>query len=173
MTLFTCQYLLFSPFRARKKFVQKTNIYTWFKLSGNQPFLPHFEFLFEYHYDVTFHVTRSIQPWLIQCLKRKFLKSFLQLLELKCMVVEDKQLYIRGGSRPKIEPCLNMLEFVTFQIVCYALRLRMNTFGGAFFNRLKWGCPASLAPPAPPSSLAYQSCVTSHVIPQMDSLLAG
>ena len=89
------------------------------------------------------------------------------------MVVEDKQLYIRGGSRPKIEPCLNMLEFVTFQIVCYALRLRMNTFGGAFFNRLKWGCPASLAPPAPPSSLAYQSCVTSHVIPQMDSLLAG
>ena len=89
------------------------------------------------------------------------------------MVVEDKQRYIRGGSRPKIEPCLNMLEFVTFQIVCYALRLRMNTFGGAFFNRLKWGCPAaSLAPPAPLSSLAYQSRVTSHVIRQMDSLLA-
>ena len=79
------------------------------------------------------------------------------------MVVEDKQLYIRGGSRPKIEPCLNMLEFVTFQIVCYSLRLRMNTFGGAYFNRLKWGCPSSLAPP---SSLAYQSRVTSHVNPK-------
>ena len=89
------------------------------------------------------------------------------------MVVEDKQLYIRGGLRPKIGPCLNMLEFVTFQIVCYALRLRVNTFGGAFFNRLKWGCPASLAPPTPLSSLAYQSRVTSHVIRQMDSLLAG
>ena len=170
MTLFTCQYLLLSPFRPRKKFVRKTNIYTCFKLSGNQPFLFHFEFLFEYHYDVTFHVTRSIQPWLIQCLKRKFLKSFLQLLELKCMVVEDKQLYIRGGSRPKIEPCLNMREVVTFQIVCYALSLRMNTFGGAFFSRLKWRCPASLDLP---SFLACQSRVTSHVIPQMDSLLAG
>jgi len=144
VTLF---YLLFSPFRPRKKFVRKTNIYTWFKLSFNQPFLPHFEFLFEYHYDVTFHVTTSIQPWLIQCLKRKFLRSFLQLLELKCMAVEEKQLYIRGGSRPKIEPCLNMLEFVTFRIVCYASRLRMNTFEGAFFSRLKWGFPGSLAPP--------------------------
>ena len=86
------------------------------------------------------------------------------------MVVEDKQLYIRGGSRPKIEPCLNMREVVTFQIVCYALSLRMNTFGGAFFSRLKWRCPASLDLP---SFLACQSRVTSHVIPQMDSLLAG
>ena len=150
MTLFTCQYLLFSPFRPRKKFVRKTNIYTWFKLSGNQSFLPHFEFLCEYQYDVTFHVTRSIQPWLIQCLKRKFLKSFLQLLELKCMVVEDKQRYIRGGSRPKIEPCLNMLEFVTLQIVCYALRLRMNTFGGAFFQPIEMGVPCIPCSPCSP-----------------------
>ena len=54
-------------------------------------------------------MTTSIQPWLIQCLKRKFLKSFLQLLELNCMAVQEKQLYLREGSRPKIEPCLNML----------------------------------------------------------------
>ena len=79
------------------------------------------------------------------------------------MAVEEKLLYIRGVSRPKIEPCLNMLEFVTFRIVCYALRLRMNTFGRAFFSPLKWGFPASLALP---SSLACQSRVTSHVIPQ-------
>ena len=52
----------------------------------------------------------SLQPWLIQRLERKFLESFLQLLELKCMAVEEKQLYLRGGSRAKIEPCLNMLE---------------------------------------------------------------
>ena len=26
------------------------------------------------------------------------------------MAVEEKQLYLRGGSRAKIEPCLNMLE---------------------------------------------------------------
>ena len=66
----------------------KTNIYTWFKLSYNQPFLPHFEFLFEYHYDVTFHVTTSLQPQLIQRVERKFLESFFQILELKCMAVE-------------------------------------------------------------------------------------
>ena len=39
-----------------------------------------------------------------------FLESFLQLLDLKCMAVEEKQLYLRGGSRPKIEPFLNMPE---------------------------------------------------------------
>ena len=39
-----------------------------------------------------------------------FLESFLQLLELKCMAVEEKQLYLSGGSRLKIEPCVNMLE---------------------------------------------------------------
>ena len=88
----------------------KTNIYTWFKLSCNQPFPPHFEFLYEYHYNVTFKVTTSLQPQLIQRLERKFLESFLQLLELKCVAVEEKQLYLRRGSRPKIEPCLNMLE---------------------------------------------------------------
>ena len=26
------------------------------------------------------------------------------------MTVEEKQLYLRGGSRPKIEPRINMLE---------------------------------------------------------------
>ena len=88
----------------------KTNNYTWFKLSCNQPFIPRFEFLFEYHYDVTFHVGTLLHPLLIQRLERKFLKSFLQLLELKCMAVEEKQLYLRGGLRQKIEPCLNMLE---------------------------------------------------------------
>ena len=88
----------------------------------------------------------------------------------KCMAVEEKQPYIHGGSRPKIAPCLNMLEFVTFRIVCYASRLRMNTFGEAFFSRLKWGFPASLNLP---SSLGCQSRVTSHVIPQMDSLFGG
>ena len=65
-----------------KKSYGKTNIYTWFTLSCNQPFLPHFEFLFEYQYNVTFYVTTSLHPLLIQRLERKFLKSFLQLLEL-------------------------------------------------------------------------------------------
>ena len=62
-----------------------------YKLSCKQPFLPHFEFLLEYHYDVKFQETTSIQPWLIQCLKIKFLERFLQLLELKCMAVEKKK----------------------------------------------------------------------------------
>ena len=44
-------------------------------------------------------------------------QSFLQLLELKCVAVEEKQLYLRGGSRPKIEPCLNMLE--CFALACF------------------------------------------------------
>ena len=61
-----------------------------------------------------FHVTKSLQPQLIQRLEIKFLESFLQLLELKCMAVEEKQLYLRGGLRPKIEPCLNMLEIPVF-----------------------------------------------------------
>ena len=47
----------------------KTNIYTWFKLSWNQPFLPHFEFLFEYHYGVTFYASTSLQR-----LDRKFIE---------------------------------------------------------------------------------------------------
>ena len=32
------------------------------------------------------------------------------------MAVEEKRFYLRGGSRPKIEPCLNMLEFADLQI---------------------------------------------------------
>ena len=28
------------------------------------------------------------------------------------MPVEERKLYLRGGSRPKIEPYLNMLEFM-------------------------------------------------------------
>ena len=40
-------------------------------------------------------MTTSLQPQLIQRLERKFLESFLQLLELKCMAVEEKQLYLR------------------------------------------------------------------------------
>ena len=31
------------------------------------------------------------------------------------MTVEEKQLYRRGGSRPKIKPCLNMLEITLLQ----------------------------------------------------------
>ena len=58
-------------------------------------------------------MTTSLQPQLIQRLERKFLESVLQILELKCMAVEKKQLYLRGGSRQKIEPCLNMFEFVS------------------------------------------------------------
>ena len=27
------------------------------------------------------------------------------------MAIEEKELYLRGGLRPKIEPCLNMLEY--------------------------------------------------------------
>ena len=42
--------------------------------------------------------------------KRVSQKFVLQLLELKCMAVEEKQLYLRGESRPKIEPCLDMFE---------------------------------------------------------------
>ena len=104
----------------------KTN--TWFKLSCNQPFLPHFEFLFECHYGVTFDVTTSLQPQLIQRLEGKFLESFLQLLELKCVAVEEEQLYLRegeggGGSKTKIEPCFNMLEL--FDIITLQLALFM------------------------------------------------
>ena len=28
------------------------------------------------------------------------------------MAVEEEQLYLRGGSRPKLEPCLDMLELL-------------------------------------------------------------
>ena len=130
--------------------------YTWFKLSCNQPFLPDFEFLFEYLYDVTFHVTTLIQPWLIQCLKRKFLKSFLQLLELNCMAVQEKQLYLREGSRPKIEPCLNMLEwYLSFLLPTPQLQhlqqpnrpllliLPSNEIGNSLIIR-KYSCKTSL-----------------------------
>ena len=82
-------------------------------------------------------MTSSFQPWLIQCLKRKFLKSFLELLELKCMAVEEKQLYLRGGSRPKIKPCLNMFEYwlndslsgnlVSFYIVSLVFKLLFSS----------------------------------------------
>ena len=54
--------ILSVPAMEKIRTVKQMNIYTWFKLSCNQPFLPHFEFLFEYHYDVTFHVTTSLQP---------------------------------------------------------------------------------------------------------------
>ena len=55
--------------------------------------------------------------------ERKSLESFLQLLEFKCMALEEKPLYLRGGSIPKIEPCLDMLEFANSKYICLPLKL--------------------------------------------------
>ena len=59
----------------------KTNIYRCFKLSCNQPFLPQFEFLFEYYYEVM-HVSRdyitstliNLMPW--KKVSQKFFATF-------------------------------------------------------------------------------------------------
>ena len=101
-------------------------------------------------------MTTLIQPWLIQCLKRKFLKSFLQLLELNCMAVQEKQLYLREESRPKIELCLNMLEwYLSFLLPTPQLQrlqqpnrpllliLQSNEIGNSLIIR-KYSCKTSL-----------------------------
>ena len=55
-------------------------------------------------------MTTSLQAQLIQLLERKFLESFLQLLESKCMAVEEKQLYPRGGRGQKLSHALTCLS---------------------------------------------------------------
>ena len=39
------------------------------------------------------------------------------------MALEEKRLYLRGGSRPKIEPYLDMLEFANSKYICLPLKL--------------------------------------------------
>ena len=63
-------------------------------------------------------MTTSLQPQLIQRLERKFLESFVQLLELKCMTVEEKTaLSSRGVETKKL----------SHAFTCLSLSTRLNT----------------------------------------------
>ena len=93
----------------------KTSIYTWFKFSCNQPFLPHLEFLFEYRYDATFHVTTPLQPKLIKRLERKFLKSFFAAVRIKVHGRRRKTaLSSMGGRDQKLSHALTCLSSFSF-----------------------------------------------------------
>jgi len=50
------------------------------------------------------------------------------------MAVEEKQLYLRGGARAEIEPCLNMLEdtLTTKLIVQLSMMVYSVRFGFGF-----------------------------------------
>ena len=49
------------------------------------------------------------------------------------MALEEKPLYLRGGSIPKIEPCLDMLEFANSKIYLFTFKTRKPVISPRFF----------------------------------------
>ena len=47
---------------------------------------------------------------MIERLERRFLEGFLQLVELKCVVVEEKQVYLHWGRDQKLSHALTSLR---------------------------------------------------------------
>ena len=70
-----------------KTLYQKPNNYTWFRVTCNEPSLPHLAFSFVYHYVSRDHISSTLIDSMPQ---KKIPESFQQLLELKCMAVEGK-----------------------------------------------------------------------------------
>ena len=90
-----------SPIRPRTNFaVRKENIFTWFRLSSNQPLV------------LLNIIITSRFTWPLWKVFLKFLATFSR-SELQYMAVEEKQLYLRGESKPKNEPCFNILTIGT------------------------------------------------------------